>query len=164
MAKARIKMNTKKLEKGVEKSTRRGIETSVMYLEREIKTAMKNTSRLIGTKVKRSGKTRGKGKYHHPSAPGHPPAVDTGRLIGSITHAFSWTGGASKPSGKAKSGDGVSKPLAKTGGDTGVVGSSVKYFMPLEFGTSKMAARPVLRPVMAKSKNKIASFFKAAAR
>lgn len=35
------------------------------------------------------------------------------------------------------------------------VGTNVKYALPLEIGTSNMAARPYLRPGLAKSKKKI---------
>lgn len=61
-----------------------------------------------------------------PSQPGHGPAVRTGRLRGSIT----WRLGA----------DGFSPYVD--------VGSSVFYAPFVELGTSRMAARPFLRPAL----------------
>lgn len=63
---------------------------------------------------------------HRASAPGDPPAVNTGRLRSSITHRVAVD-------------------------DQGVfaeVGSNVRYARFLELGTSKMAKRPFLRPAL----------------
>ena len=69
-----------------------------------------------GTIYKRGGIS------HVASAPGEPPAIDTGQLIGSVRvtrlEAMRWAVGA---------------------GDT-------EYAAHLEYGTRKMAARPFLRP------------------
>jgi len=53
------------------------------------------------------------------SKPGEPPAVATGRLRQSIS--------------------------TKVEGDTGIVGTDIEYGKELEYGTSKVAARPWLR-------------------
>ena len=69
-----------------------------------------------------SGRMYGK---HRASAPGETPAVDIGNLVNSIN-----------------------TELASTS-DTEAwanVGTNVEYAEPLEMGTSKMAARPFLRP------------------
>lgn len=66
---------------------------------------------------------------HQASAPGEAPASDTGRLVNSL-HAEAGQGEA----------------LAIAGG------SSVVYANMLEFGTSKMAARPFMFPAFEKSK------------
>lgn len=61
------------------------------------------------------------GKNHVPSLPGEPPNNDTGRLAGNI--------------------ETVQKaPLVVE------VSSNAPYAAPLEFGTSKMAARPYMAP------------------
>ena len=57
---------------------------------------------------------------HIASAPGQYPASDTGRLAGSIKAIIS--------------------------GTTAIVGTNVAYGPMLEFGTSRMAARPWLLP------------------
>ena len=70
------------------------------------------------------------GKRHQASAPGQPPAVDTSRLRTHITH------------------------LVQTSGSqvTAYVGTNVEYAKELEFGTSRKAARPFLRPILAERK------------
>ena len=62
-----------------------------------------------------------RGISHVASAPGEPPAIDTGQLIGSVRvtrlEAMRWA-----------------------------VGTNTEYAAHLEYGTRKMAARPFLRP------------------
>ena len=69
-----------------------------------------------------SGRRYGK---HQASAPGETPAVDTGNLANSINTVL-----ASSSETQAES----------------QVGTGVEYAEPLEFGTSKMEARPFMRP------------------
>ena len=69
-----------------------------------------------------------------PSAPGEPPGVVSGELRRSMTHEVEKT-----PQGV-----------------TGRVGTNKEYAIPLEFGTSTMAARPFLRPGLEKNKKPIA--------
>lgn len=66
------------------------------------------------------------GQEAPPSTPGQPPATRTGRLIGSIT----WRLGADSLG-----------PYAD-------VGSAVFYAPFVELGTSRMKARPYLRPAL----------------
>ncbi|QQS25153.1 MAG: HK97 gp10 family phage protein [Actinomycetota bacterium] len=88
-------------------------------IDREAKQSMKGGS----------GRTYRRGKVtHRASAPGQPPAVDTGRLRSSITHEL----GAKGPVLVAR------------------VGTNVTYAKHLELGTSKMRPRPFLRPALAK--------------
>lgn len=87
---------------------------ATLLVQREAMTSMKPGT---GRRYKR------KSVIHVASAPGQPPAVDTGRLRASIV------------------------PKVKTiGGEiVGIVGTNVPYAPYLEFGTSRMAARPFLR-------------------
>lgn len=68
-----------------------------------------------------------------PSAPGEPPGKRTGTLGRSIAHEVE------------KKADII----------VGRVGTNITYAIPLEFGTSKMSARPFLRPGLEKNKAKI---------
>lgn len=64
---------------------------------------------------------------HQASAPGQYPATDTGRLVSSV---------AMRPDGP----------------DAYVVGTNVQYGPMLEFGTTRMAARPWLLPSFERAK------------
>jgi hypothetical protein len=67
-----------------------------------------------------------RGVAHRASSPGEPPAVDTGRLRSS----YGW------------------RVAGGLGGWFVEVGTNVRYAPMLEFGTSRMAARPHLRPAI----------------
>lgn len=96
---------------------------------------------------------RGK-KMHYASSPGSPPAVDTGRLRASIS--TSWSGGGFGNESDNTSGEGVPIPESAGANQFKVrVGTRVRYAPYLEFGTSKMAARPFIRPVWEKYRNRI---------
>ena len=76
--------------------------------------------------------TNNKKKAHHPSLPGNPPAPDTGNLRESVRYEMH---------------DEFKKIY-------GVVGSTQKnpdYAVYTEYGTTKMAPRPWLRPAMEKN-------------
>jgi len=62
-------------------------------------------------------------RTHTASAPGQPPMTDTGRLVNSIE-------------------------FDKIGDLTATVGSKLAYATYLEYGTSRMAARPFFRPAI----------------
>jgi len=79
------------------------------------------------------------GGPHQASAPGESPASDTGRLTGSI---FFDTQG----------------PLTAT------VGSRLVYALWLEYGTSRMAARPYFRPAVEAMRAKFVKRLEAAVR
>jgi len=66
---------------------------------------------------------RERAKPHTASAPGQAPMSDGGRLAGSIT-------------------------FDRTGDLTATVGSKLDYAFWLEYGTSRMAARPFFRPAV----------------
>jgi HK97 gp10 family phage protein len=72
------------------------------------------------------------------SAPGEPPASDTGFLASNITSEV-----------RTVQGNQV----------FGIVRSTAPYSAFLEFGTTKMAARPFLQPALDKSANKIKRIF-----
>jgi HK97 gp10 family phage protein len=74
------------------------------------------------------------GKSHTASAPGEPPAIDYGFLLGSIKGKLTNTTETSA---------------------TVEVSADKEYAGRLEFGTGKMAARPFMRPAMDKNKEKI---------
>jgi len=88
-----------------------------------------------------------RGVVHHASAPGQPPAVDTGRLRASISVNWSGSGNdRAKVASPAISEDGVGQPSTVPEKFTVVVGTNVSYAEALEEGTSKMSPRPFIRP------------------
>jgi HK97 gp10 family phage protein len=66
------------------------------------------------------------GKFHKPSLPGEPPMNDTGVLRSNIT-------------------------ATRTGKLKAEVRSEAPYSQPLEFGSSKISARPFMRPARDKA-------------
>ena len=124
-------------------------------MEADIKRSMKVG---IGLKGRRG---------HRASAPGEPPAVDTGRLRASMS--VNWTGSGmirGMVESKASPEDGVGvENINKFGFLTKpmffvYVGTNVPYADFLEYGTSKMAPRPFLRPVYDKYRIRIASLLR----
>lgn len=77
------------------------------------------------------------GAGHVPSKPGEPPNNDTGVLASNIETI-------------------QAEPLKV------LVSSNAPYAAPLEFGTSKMAARPYMRPALQKNRDRIAKRLAAA--
>lgn len=75
---------------------------------------------MQGPKSGREYPSKGR-KMHQASAPGEAPAIDTGNLVNSIQ----------------------SKMIGAT---TGIVFTNTEYAPPLEYGSSKMAARPFFLP------------------
>lgn len=76
---------------------------------------------------------------HRASAPGEPPAVDTGLLRGSIQI---------DPSGLSQS-----MPTIR-------VGTNLVYARPLEYGTFRMAPRPYMRPALKRARELVLSMFR----
>lgn len=75
----------------------------------------------------KTGRAYSRGEVTHiASAPGEPPASDTGRLVGSIRAEYS------------------------DGGLSGRVVAGSAHAPYLEFGTAKMAPRPFMRPALAR--------------
>lgn len=71
---------------------------------------------------------------HQASAPGQPPAVDTGRLRATISHTVTRDAGGL---------------VAHIGSGANPAIPAVKYATYLELGTRHMAPRPFLRPSLA---------------
>ncbi len=82
---------------------------------------------MAGGKSGRTYRKYNPNRTHTASAPGQYPASDTGRLAGSVK-------------------------MVPEGENTYRVGTAVAYGPMLEFGTSKMAARPWLLPSFVKAK------------
>lgn len=92
--------------------------------------AVKKTAHDVEAAVKaemRAPKSGRRYRGHQASAPGEAPAVDTGQYINSIQ---------------------VSMPSELTA----MVGTNVDHALPLEFGSRKIASRPVWRPVIEKTR------------
>lgn len=102
----------------------------------------KDTTRFVGKALFAGGEsiqieaqlsiTQGavSGKNHVPSKPGEPPNQDTGVLSGNIE-------------------------TVQKGQLLVWVSSNAPYSIPLEFGTSKMAARPFMRPARDKKRAEV---------
>ena len=105
-------------------------------------------------------------------------AVDTGLLRNSITYALGGEYPATQQyqtnqGGKTKSGADVEEktgtytepaPADESGTRTVYVGTNVEYAPYIELGTSKMSARPYLRPAFENNRDKIQRAFAAAVR
>jgi HK97 gp10 family phage protein len=125
----------------------------------------------LETDIKRSmttgtGRTYVKGKnrniIHIASAPGMPPAVDTGRLRASISTNWSNSGmERGHVDGKAEAEDGVGMPKDPLRFHV-YVGTNVLYAPLLEWGTRRMSARPFVRPAFDRIKGKVAQMIKSA--
>lgn len=121
-----------------------------LSLERAIK---KKLSQLgTGRIYKREGKFG----FHQASAPGEPPAIDTGRLKASISTNWVDSGMTEGVTdGAANPGDGVKQPtLSGKEIFKVVVGTNVDYGPRLEFGDKKIEKRPFMRPVFDEFKSK----------
>lgn len=113
-----LRRSTKRLEGEVGKL----VAKTALAIERTAKTSMARKGR--GRWYRNRGKGLGD---HRASAPGDPPATDTGRLRSSITTDL--------------------HDLVRL---SATVGTDVAYGRYLEFGTVNMAARPWLRPAYEK--------------
>ena len=104
------------------------IELCCQKVRSDIQESMAKTERNMD----KSYYTHNKTTPHHPSLPGNPPAPDTGNLRNSIRYEIH----------------------AESRSPYGVVGTTQNdppYGQYLEYGTSKVAPRPWLRPVMEKN-------------
>ena len=114
--------------------------------ENEIKARLFSSANLVEAEAKQSiqrGVKSGRiykrrSVVHQASAPGEPPASDTGFLVSNITKTA----------------------VEKSGTELSIsIESKAPYSKFLEFGTRKMSARPFLQPALEKNRNKIKSKF-----
>ena len=119
-----LKKTLGRLPKDLSRETKVAMAEAVLTVRTEAITSMRpGTGRIY----------RRKTIIHRASAPGMPPAVDTGRLRASIY-------------GKVK----------MLGSEVvGAIGTNVEYAPHLEFGTARMAPRPFLRRAIEKKKKEI---------
>ena len=103
------------------------MQMACIHLQNEIKRT------LSGPRSGKKYRVPGTKRYYTASAPGEPPAVRTGRLRNSIKYK-------------------LVRGFMRAKGE---VGSSLDYAAQLEFGTSKMAPRPYLRPTYEKERQTI---------
>lgn len=117
------------LERVIEAAAGPGAEKGLVKVGTELVNEIKRTLSKPGggrTYVRR-GRSGSGSVRHTASSPGAPPAVDTGRLRASIN---------------MKAGSEKGKPFVD-------VGTNVQYAPFLEFGTSRMQARPYMRTALA---------------
>ena len=100
------------LKKRIDSKTSRAIKDTALYIQATAKLIIKNSPR--------GGRVYGS---HKASAPGEPPATDTGNLINSIQ-------------------------TIEIGKDHMRVHVGAEYGHMLEYGTRKMAPRPYFRPAV----------------
>lgn len=115
---------------GINSKLEKTTELCCKKVQDDIQYSMAHTERDMS----KSYYTNNQTKAHHPSLPENPPAVDTGRLRGSINYEIHGSGNEVY----------------------GIVGSTLKepgkdYAVWTEYGTTKMIQRPWLRPAMRKN-------------
>jgi HK97 gp10 family phage protein len=115
----------------------KAIESKATAIEKETVQALAESAILVhGTAVKSIQSHQSKGityGRHTASKGGFPPNTDTGKLVSEID----W----------------------EIDGNTGIVGTNLKYGMWLEFGTKNIEARPWLGPAYQKNLPKIIKLF-----
>lgn len=110
---------------------------------RELEAAMQRALNAIGLQLERNAKTEiNKAVYDTPPSPTYP--VRTGRLRASLTFATATE--HSEPGAEAKPGDADLR--GKPDEDKVYVGTNVEYASCVEFGTTRMRARPYLKPAL----------------
>jgi phage gpG-like protein len=119
--------------RAVETNLTQAITNACLRIETTSKKMMQQTQlNPEGAVSPRTGRKLGRWKkgqlIHMSSADGQAPAIDMGQLVRSVTHDVD--------------------------GDVGYVGTKVIYGKFLEFGTSRMAARPWLRPSIDANRSK----------
>lgn len=119
-----VRINTAEFRERVRKAVMRGVIRGTEAVRNEAVSLILNTAKTGRVYQRR-------GIEHVASAPGEPPASNTGRLVNSIETKYD------------------AQAL------TGEVNTSVEYGMLLEYGTQKMEPRPFLRPAIANKRQDI---------
>jgi len=149
--------NLERLGGNVDTASRDALWAAGAYLEGALK------QKLSQAGTGREYKTGFKGERHathRASVAGQPPAPDTGRLRASITHTVNKA--ISTPY-TFRTGSGVTNlpdPGGGKGMAKGLVGTNVEYGAYLEFGTSRMAARPWLYSTIAEEADRVVGIVK----
>ena len=117
---------------------KRVVENPEHNAERLIARAAMMVQGRIVDSIQRDPKTGVVYGNHQASAPGQPPATDTGQLVRSITMSVEGTEGEV----------------------VGVIRASAPYAAMLEFGTSNIAPRPYMQPGLESQRRKIEEMFK----
>jgi len=124
-----VKMTTAQFRADVRQAAFRGIVRATEGLRKEVVKMLAHSSHSGEIYIRR-------GIEHQRSAPGEPPAVDTGRLLNSIRTEFDEK-------------EMVGRVIASTG-----------YAGYLEFGTQKMEPRPFMRPSLENQRDMIMAVVK----
>lgn len=124
-----FKTGLEKAKKEYDKRAQRAIKKGALFFVAEVK---KELSKQGTGKQYRRGR-----KIHIASAPGQPPAVDTGQLRASITHL-------------------VEREFRAW---IAMVGTNLQKAAPLEFGTSRMAARPFILTTLTRIRPQVIKIF-----
>ena len=136
------------------KAVKDAMTTATLVVENKAKKIMGTGASSFS--VKRDTKSkRGKRSFHRPSAPGFPPAIDTGVLRASISHKVVEKAG----NVQGFVGSDTAKIAAKA-----EAGTDVEYGFYLEVGTRNMEARPWLRPALRASEKRIKTILSNAVR
>ena len=117
------------VETDAKRSVQGGGKTGRVYVKSAIKRGRGKNRKVVGH------------NFHRASAPGEAPATDTGRLVSNISTLVTL--------------DGMEAEIGVFGKIVDDDGESRNYARDLEFGTTKMAARPFLQPALEKNKEKI---------
>lgn len=130
---ATVEIDDAALDAFLDRVVEQDIERRAFNVENKAKRllAMHGGGRVYTTRFWRDKEGRlrigGRRVPHQASAPGQPPASDTGRLMASIHHQMVGAGQSVQAQ----------------------IGSDVQYALYLELGTRYMAPRPFLRPALA---------------
>ncbi len=122
----RLRKKLQQIGRDANKPVRQAIATGALLVERDAKVSIDR-----GSKTGRVYEKTNPRRTHRASAPGEAPATDLGNLVRNITFVVD--------------SDGLGASVESRG----------SYSRALEFGTTRMAARPFLFPAFEKNKKRI---------